>query len=115
MSIRYTKNFQKTIRSVLGGKAAAIIAPVASELHAKIKAATPVLTGETKDSIKLKKHSDFGYTIYTESEAARHIEKGTEDTLAVHMFGRTFDNNAVAMAKRLENDFKAHIEKNATS
>jgi hypothetical protein len=110
MSIQYNKNFGKVIKSLISGRAAEIIAPIAAALTSDIKAATPTLTGETRDSIKSHQHSKFGHTISTTLEKARHIEYGTEDTLAVGMFRKTFDSKAVSMAKRLETDFKTLVE-----
>ena len=113
MSVQYSSNFGKVKRSLVNGEAAAIIAPVVSDLTDKIKAATPTLTGETRDSIKNLQHSKFGWTIYTDVEKAIFIEFGTEDTPTFAMFRRSFDANAVSYAKRLEQDFKSHIEANA--
>ncbi len=111
MSVVYKSNTKKVIAAMINGNAAAtIIAPVALDLNSKIKAVTPTLTGETRDSIKATQHSKFGYTIATNLIKAIYIEYGTEDTPAFGMFRKTFDSNAVAMAKRLETDFKALVE-----
>lgn len=113
MSVTYRSNIGKVMKSLVNGQAAAIIAPVVSDLTDKIKAATPVKTGETLASIKNRQHSKFGYTIYSDLEKARHLEYGTEDTPTFAMFRGPFERNAVSYAKRLEQDFKAHIEANA--
>jgi HK97 gp10 family phage protein len=115
MSVSYRKSFGKVMQSLVSGAAADIIAPVAADLRDKIKAATPTLTGETRDSITSEKHSKFGHTIKTSLDKAIYIEYGTEDTPKFSMFGKTFDQNAVNMANKLEKDFKAHIEKVAAS
>lgn len=111
MSVRYNKKFGNVIKALVDGGAAAIIKPIAADLTSKIQAATPTLTGETRASITNKQHSKFGYTIYTPLEKARHIEFGTEDTPANHMFAATFDRNAVSMANKLEGEFKSLVEK----
>ena len=76
MSVQYSSNFGKVKRSLVNGEAAAIIAPVVPDLTDKIKAATPTLTGETRESIKNVQHSKFGWTIYTDLEKAIFIEFG---------------------------------------
>lgn len=111
MSVSYRKNFGKVMKSLVSGVAADIIAPVAADLRDKIKAATPTLTGETRDSIKSEQHSKFGHTVKTPLDKAIYLEYGTEDTPRFSMFGKTFDQNAVNMANKLEKDFKSHIEK----
>jgi hypothetical protein len=110
MSVTYKNRTQQIIRSLVSGRAAEIIAPVAVALREQIRAATPTLTGETRDSIASVQHSKFGHTIYTPLLKAVYIEYGTEDTEAFMMFRKTFDQNADKMAKRLEDDFKSHIE-----
>lgn len=110
MSVAFKNNFQKVIKKLVDGSAAAIIKPYADDLTSKIKAATPVLSGETRNSITTKQHSKFGHTISTDLIKARHIERGTEDTPAFSMFRKTFDKNAVNMARNLEKDFKKLIE-----
>lgn len=111
MPVTYSKKMSAIRKSLVDGTAAAIIAPVAAALTSDIRAATPTLTGETRDSIKSVQHSKFGHTIYTPLKKAIYIEYGTEDTPVYGMFRKTFDTQAVKLAKRLENDFKAHIEK----
>lgn len=113
MSVTYKSNFGKAIKSLVNGEAAAIIAPVVSDLTEKIRAATPTLTGETRDSIKNVQHSKFGWTIYTPLEKAVYLEYGTEDTPTFSMFRTPFEQNAVSYAKQLEQAFKTHIEANA--
>lgn len=103
-------NFQKVIKSLINGEAAAIIGPVAEALADKIKTATPRLTGTLADSIKSAPHSKFGHTIKTAVPYAIFVEYGTEDTPAAASFRRTFDLNAVSMATELEKEFKNHIE-----
>lgn len=110
MSVTFTNNIGKFKSILASGKAAEIIAPIVSELTSDIKAATPVLTGKTRDSIKSKQHSNFGHTIYSDAEEAPFIEFGTEDTPAAGMFRKTFDKKAIAIAKQLENDFKTALE-----
>lgn len=110
MSVTYKSNFTKVIRSLASGKAAEIIAPEAAALTSAIRAATPVLTGETAKSITSRKHSNWGHTISTPLEKAIYIEYGTEDTPAAGMFRKTFDQNADRIARTLEKNFKAHIE-----
>lgn len=109
-SVTYKSNFGKVIKSLVDGTAANIIAPVADNLTAKIKTATPVLTGTTRDSISRMQHSKFGHTIKSEHPASRYIEFGTEDTPTFAMFRKTFDQNVISMAKELEEKFKKHIE-----
>ena len=113
MSVQYNSRIRNIIRTLVNGEAAVICAPVVSELTDKIKAATPTLTGETFDSIVNVQHSKFGWTILTDLEKAVYLEYGTEDTPTFGMFRKTFNANAVSMAKRLEDDFKKHIEANA--
>jgi len=111
MSFTYRSNIGKVMKSLVNGEAAAIIAPVVSDLTAQIKAATPTLTGETRDSISNRQHSKFGFTIFSKLDKAVYIEYGTEDTPRFAMFGKTFDQNAVQMANKLEKDFRSHLEK----
>jgi len=113
MSVTYKSNFGKVKRSLVNGEAAAIIAPVVSDLTEKIRAATPTLTGETRDSVKNRQHSKFGWTIYTDLKKAIFLEYGTEDTPTFAMFRTPFNQNAVSYAKQLEQAFKTHIEANA--
>lgn len=109
----YKSNINKAIKALLDGSAAAIIEPVANSLKDKIKQATPVLTGKTRDSIETVQHSKFGQTIKTEQPGSVYIEFGTEDTPVFGMFRKTFDKNVVQISKKLEEDFRKHIEKNA--
>lgn len=115
MSVAYKKNFGKVIRSLASGKAAEIIAPEATALAEKIRAATPTLTGETRKSITSRTHSKWGHTISTPLEKAVYIEYGTEDTPAFAMFRKTFDQNADTIARSLEQKFKSHIESIAST
>lgn len=110
MSVKYQKSFGKVKKQLIDGSAAAIIAPYAAQLVALIKAATPTLTGETRDSITSKAHSKFGHTIFTELLKAIYLEYGTEDTPTFAMFRKTFETNADSIAKSLERDFKTKIE-----
>lgn len=111
MGVVYKKSFDKVKSSLINGEAANIIAPYAAELVTMIKAATPTRTGETRDSITSRAHSKFGHTVFTDLIKAIYLEYGTEDTPTFAMFRSTFDKNAVRIAKALERDFKAHIEK----
>ena len=110
MSVAFKNNFGKVMKRLVDGSAAAVIKPYADDLTKKIKAATPVKTGETQKSITSRQHSKFGHTISSDLLKARFIEIGTEDTPTFAMFRKTFDQNAVTMSRNLEKDFKALIE-----
>ena len=111
MSVQYNKNFQGFMKSLVSGKIADVIAPVAASLRDDIKADTPVLTGELRDSIISERHSNFGYTIKTPLEKAVYAEYGTEDTPTFAMFRKQFDRHAVSIAGKLEKDIQAVIDK----
>jgi len=115
MSVSYKKNFGKVIKSLASGKAAEIIAPEAASLAEKIRAATPSLTGETRQSITSRQHSKWGHTISTPLVKAIYIEYGTEDTPKYAMFRKTFDQNADIIARSLEKKFQSHIESIAST
>jgi hypothetical protein len=111
MAVIYHNNIIQIKKAISSGEVLATLAPVVTELTELIKAATPVLTGDMRDSIVNKPHSKYGWSIYTPLKKVIHIEYGTSDTPVFGMFRKSFDGNAVRMAKQLEADFKKLIEK----